>query len=261
MLRDDAMIVRLSISTWTARKFDKGVTARVNSEYAVADTAGRYNKALIAKEAIQEITKAVSAARTFHYANTLPWDDGGGRILPAANFLPYSKKMRELKDAHEIAVRSFIANYDAYREDSAVRLGKMFNPDDYPGKSEIERKFGFGTDIDPVPTAEDFRVDISSKDSSRIKKELEVIGKFAEKLGDKTAVFRDSLVENVIELVNLLPRLNVANDANLEKLCKETEKKLCTLAPDTLRNDEAVREKAAGDANDILKKMSAYLGK
>jgi len=257
------------------------VTARVNSEYAVADTAGRYNKALIAKEAIQEITKAVSAARTFHYANTLPWDDGGGRILPAANFLPYSKKMRELKDAHEIAVRSFIANYDAYREDSAVRLGKMFNPDDYPGKSEIERKFGFGTDIDPVPTAEDFRVDISSKDSSRIKKELEdrvnervleatkdlylrlneVIGKFAEKLGDKTAVFRDSLVENVIELVNLLPRLNVANDANLEKLCKETEKKLCTLAPDTLRNDEAVREKAAGDANDILKKMSAYLGK
>jgi len=281
MLRDNAMIVRLSISTWTARKFDKGVTAKVNSDYAVSESAGRYNKVLIAKEAIQEITRAVSAARTFHYVNTLPWDDGGGRILPSKNFLTYSKKMRELKELYEKAVRDFLANYDEYRNDSAVKLGKMFNPADYPGKKEIEHKFGFGTDIEPVPSAEDFRVDVSSSDSVKIKKELEarvkdrvveatkdlyvrlndVVGKFADKLADKDAIFRDSLIENVVELVNLLPKLNVADDPDLDKLCKETQKKLCAMEPETLRNDPKVRTKATGDAQAILNKMSAYLGK
>jgi len=278
MLQDDAMIVRLSISQWTARKFDKGVTAKVASEYAVDDTVGRYNKVLIAKEAIQVITQAVSAARSFHYENTLPWDDGGGRLLPSKNFLDYSKKMRELKERYEQAVRDFLSNYESYRDDAAVKLGRMFNPADYPGRNEIERKFGFGTDIEPVPTSADFRVSLQSSESARIKSELdarvkervaeatrdlyvrlnEVVGKFAEKLADKDAIFRDSLVENVVELVNLLPKLNVANDSKLEALCTETKKKLLAMEPDSLRKDEVVRAKAAKDAKAILDKMSGY---
>ena len=87
-----------------------------------------------------------------------------------------------------------------------------------------------------------------------------VIEHFAEKLSDKEAIFRDSLVENVIELVNLLPKLNVVGDADLESLRKETQKKLCAYEPDTLRKDAKVRDKAAGDAKAILDKMAGYVG-
>ena len=280
MLRDDAMIVRLSISQWSARKFDKSVTRQVARDYAVSESAGRYNKVLIAKEAIQGITKVVSAARAFHYENTLPWDDGGGRILPSANFLTYSKEMREFRDRYETAVRDFVANYDVYRDEAKRSLGGLFNPADYPGTFEIERKFGFSTDIDPVPTSEDFRVSLQSDDAKRIKKELEdrvsqrvveatrdlyvrlndVVGRVAEKLSDKDAIFRDSLVENVVELVNLLPKLNVGNDPKLSELGKETKKKLCALEPEALRKDAKVRSKAAEDAKAILDKMSSYIG-
>lgn len=280
MLREDAMIVRLSIGQWTARKFDKSVTRRVASDYAVDDTVGRYNKTLIARSAIEGITKAVSAARTFHYENTLPWDDGGGRILPSQNFLNYSKKMREYREIFEGAVREFISNYDSYRDDAQAKLGSMFNPTDYPGVREIEHKFKFSTDIEPVPSAEDFRVSIQNADANRIKKELEdrvnarvveatrdlyvrlnsVVSKVAVKLSDKGAIFRDSLVENVVELVNLLPKLNVSNDPKLAALTAETKKTLCALEPESLRNDEDARSKAAEDAKAILDKMSAYIG-
>lgn len=281
MLRDDAMIVRLSISQWTARKFDKSVTKKVASEYAVDDTVGRYNKVLIAKEAIQSITQAVSAARSFHYENTLPWDDGGGRILPAENFFTYSKSMREFKERFDQAVSEFLGNYDEYREEARRRLNGMFNPADYPGSHEIAGKFEFATDIEPVPSSEDFRVKIQSKEAEKIKKELDkrveervqeatkdlyvrlnaVVGKLADKLADKDAIFRDSLVENIVELVNLLPKLNVAGDKALDDLRAETKKKLGALEPDTLRKDEKVRAKAANDAKAILDKMSAYIGK
>lgn len=281
MLKDDAMIVRLSISQWTARKFDKTATAKVAADYSVASTAGRYNKVLIAKEAIQNITQAASAARTFHYINTLPWDDGGGRILPAANFLTYSKEMRKLKEQFEKAIRDFIGNYDAYRTEASKALGKMFDPADYPGTQEIATKFRFGTDIEPVPSSDDFRVALQTSDAAKIKKEIEtritervaeatrdlymrlndVLSKFAEKLADKDAVFRDSLVENIVDLVNLLPKLNISNDSKLDNLCKETKKKLCAMEPESLRKDAKVRSTAAKDAQAILDKMSAYMAK
>jgi len=279
MLRDEAMIVRLSISQWTARKFDKIVSLKVAADYAVDATVGRYNKVLIAKEAIQEITQAVSAVRSFHYENTLPWDDGGGRILPSANFLPYSKEMRKFKEKFDVAVVDFLSNYDEYREEARRRLNGMFREADYPGKREIKRKFGFSTDIDPIPSAEDFRVTLQNRDATRIRKQLEtrvkdrvveatkdlfvrlndVVAKFADKLADKEAIFRDSLVDNVVELVNLLPRLNVGDDPELERIRKETQKKICAFEPDTLRKDARVRTKAAEDAKAILDKMSGYL--
>jgi len=128
MLHDEAMIVRLSISKWTARKFDKTITQKVIREYGTADDSGRFNKVLIAKESIQVIDRAATAARAFHYEQTLPWDDAGGRILPAKNFMAYSKEMRTLKEKFGEAVREFVQNYPQYREEAETRLSGMFNP-------------------------------------------------------------------------------------------------------------------------------------
>ena len=279
MLREEAMIVRLGISHWTARKFDKGVTERVANEYAVDADVGRYNKILIAKESIQEVTQAVSGARTFHYENTLPWDDGGGRILPAKNFLTYSKAMRKLKVKFDNAVQNFLDNYDEYREEARRKLNGMFRESDYPGHREIKHKFDFSTDIEPVPSYKDFRVTLGDKELRKIQEQLEkrvaervaaatkdlyvrlseVVSRFADKLADKDAIFRDSLVENVIELVNLMPKLNITDDPELERIRKETKDKICALAPGTLRQDEDARSKAAQDAKAILNKMSGYI--
>lgn len=281
MLQNDAMVVRLSISKWTARKFDKAITKRVASEFGTADDAGRYNKVLIAKEAVQAIDKVANAARTYHYENTLPWDDVGGRLLPSKHFMDYSKKMREFEGEFDTAVQDFIRNYPTYRDEAQRRLNGMFNPADYPAPFEIASKFGFYTDIEPVPSSEDFRVDIQSSERAKIKKQIEessnrrlkeatddlfrrladVVGHFSEKLQDTDAIFRNSLVENVVELVNLLPKLNVNADPELESIRKEVSKKLVKHDPDTLRNDKAVRTEAANDAKDILAKMDGYLGK
>jgi len=89
----------------------------------------------------------------------------------------------------------------------------------------------------------------------------EVTKRFAETLSNPDAIFRDSLVENAVELVNLLPRLNVANDPELEKIRKEVSKKLASQDAENLRNAPKVRQKAADDAQAILDKMSGFLGK
>lgn len=280
MIHENAMIVRLHISSWVARKFDAGISKKIAAVYSVNDEAGRYNKILIAKESIQIITRAATAARAFHYEQTLPWDDAGGRILPTKNFMSYTKKMRTLKEKFEQAVREFITNYPTYREEAETRLAGMFNSADYPSGHEIERKFDFGTDIEPVPHAADFRINLQKLDQERLataleesverrmkvatddlfRRVVEVTKRFAETLSNPDAIFRDTLVENAVDLVNLLPKLNVANDPELEKIRKEVAKKLASQSADNLRNAPEVRAKVADDAQAILDKMSSYLG-
>lgn len=103
-LSEKAMLVKLSISQWTARKYDRKVSHEVNSQYGANADAGRYNKVLIAQEAIKKITKVANEARTFHYYQTLSWSDEGYRMLPAANFMDYSTKMREFRSKFETVV-------------------------------------------------------------------------------------------------------------------------------------------------------------
>lgn len=280
MLQNEAMIVRLSVSQWTARKFDKKVTRKVNEDYGAREDAGRYNKVLVAKEAIQSITKTVSAIRAFHYDNTLPWDDSGARLLPSANFMTYSAEMRKLGDAFNKAVEEFSANYREYRDEAKSRLNGMFNANDYPSVYEIEAKYKYGIDIEPVPTSADFRVSLQDRDAKRIKADIDkrvkvkeaeamkdlflrlhkVVAHYAEKLGDPEAIFRDSLIDNLVDLVGLLPKLNVSNDQNLVKLAKSAKDKLVGYSPAQLRSDPEVRKSAASAADEVLKKMAGYTG-
>lgn len=279
MLWDSAMIVRLGISQWTAKKYDKKVSNKIADDYNVSRTAGQYRKALVAEEAIRDVQKIATEARNFHYEQTLPWDDVGGRLLPSANFEAYSTKMRELRGKFEEAVRAFVDSYSDYRNKAKQELKGMFDSADYP--QDVGRKYNFETNIEPVPTAQDFRVRLQDDDVTRIKSEIEkrlkeresearedlflrlhtVVEHFAEKLNDPDSIFRDTLVGNIVELVDLLPRLNVMGDKKLEALSKEVKVKLCGFEPENLRKDRATRAKAADSAADILKKMGAYTGK
>ena len=104
------MLVYLNISFWAARKYDRKISQEIENQYN-ADDAGRYNKILIAKEHLANIQKIISAARTFHYENTLPWSDNGGRLLPSTNYFAYVKAIQCYKDDFEREVSNFIRVY------------------------------------------------------------------------------------------------------------------------------------------------------
>jgi len=166
------MLITFSLSMWSARKHDKNISAEVANNHNTNIDVGRYNKVLIAKSAIEAIKKIANKARTFHYENTLPWHDDGARILPNANFFVYSAKMREIRQEFEQAVDNFIRNYPAYVLESKKRLNGLFKQEDYPSEAKIKDKFGFSFYFDPLPVADDFRVDMKKENLNEIKREI-----------------------------------------------------------------------------------------
>lgn len=279
-LRDKAMLVRLSVSQWTARKYDKRVSANVAAQYQAALSAGRYNKALVADDALKTIQKKINEARTWHYAHTLPWNDDDYRMLPSMEYLHYTEKAREFDADIKALVQTFLVNYPGYVEDAQARLNGMFDPADYPSVEELSHKFRFSVSVLPLPMADDFRVDLQSDEVSRIQADIEhrtaqaqgranrdlwdrlhtAVSHMAEKLGQSDAIFRDSLVANVQELCELLPRLNVLEDANLDAVRRDIENKLCAHTPNVLRESAIARAETARDASHILDAMAGYMG-
>ncbi len=130
----------------------------------------------------------------------------------------------------------------------------------------------------PVPRG-DFRVNIGSEELTRIQQDVERrvkkaeqialqdiwtrlydrVKHIAEKLADPKAVFRDSMVENAQEICALLPRLNFADDPNLEAMRQQVEASLLR-HPDALRNNPDLRNNTAVEAKRIMDSMAVFMG-
>lgn len=286
ILGEKAMLVRLSIGQWSARKFDRQITREIAQQYRTEQDAGRYNKALISMEMVKAIQKAAGAARTYHYARTLPWTDEGQRILPAAMFMDYRQTMKSLEAAFWEPVKRLVYHYPGLKLEAKRRLNGMYREEDYPPADQIESKYSFQIEISPLPTSADFRVDIQGAEIEAIKSGLEArleeaqaeamrevwnrlhsaVEHMAERLTGtdpmtgKPKLFRDSLVRNLIELVDILPAMNMTGDPELEAMRKEVESRLVTFEPAQLREDEATRELVGEDAAEIARKMAAFMG-
>ena len=278
-LADRAMLVRLQIRRWTGRRIDRKVTAQVNAAQHASDDAGTYHKALVAKTALEQISKLTVEIRHWHYDNTLPWTDDGARLLPGAHFSEYSKKIREFTTGWEAALNDFVGAFSSYVTQSKQRLGKMFDESEYPVNGSIRERFGLEISIDPIPTAGDFRLELTDTATAKIKREItkrleqastdamadlwkrlfDVVEKIAGRLSEPKAIFRDSLIGNASELCRLLTTLNVTDDANLEKMRQEVESKLAQRQPDDIRDDKAERRDAAKAADEIAKQMGGFM--
>lgn len=281
-----AMLGSVRIKQWSGRKLDRKVTEEINRDHGAASDAGRYNKALISRDALAKIVGIANRARDLHYNLTLPWHDDGNRILSSANYLKFTSGMGDLRREFEAAVSEFEGGYSDYVDAARVRLNGMFDAADYPPAAEMARRFQFEIVIQPMPLATDFRVDVSDAEADRIRADIQArtdaairaamgdvfervcdrVGKLAAKLKEsrttdkgasKAAIFRDSLIENVKELVALLPGLNITADAGLAAVAVRMEKELLNYDADALRDDPQARDTTARAAESILADATA----
>ena len=276
---NNTMIVNLQISVWSGYKLDKSMTQKVTSEANAASDAARVNKHIVPKESLKEIITAQGALRTHFYTHTLPWGDNGDRLLPRLSFTDFMQEHGKLNEAFDNAVDNFIAEkYLTARDQAAFRMGEMFRPEDYPEPEQLRRRFAVNLDIHGVPTGRDFRVDmdtatvtmlqqqIETKNQARVTAALgdvwnrlaEVLGHFASKMADD-AVFRDSTVKNLEELVAMLPALNVTGDPALEQIRQDITDTLIGYTPKDLRKDTAVRKAAAQESQRIVAQMAGFM--
>lgn len=274
MFEKRSMLVELTIRQWTARKHDKKVSQEVDQGHG-AKNAGRYNKQLIAKDALEPIAKKAAAIRAFHYTRTLPWGNNGQRLLPAKFFMDYRNELIKHRDEFSRLVDTFMGGYPLLVNDARIRLGSLYDPAEYPPASEVRRSFGVEFDIFPVPTAGDFRVEVANEERAEIAAQIEAATQERQANATKACYVRvrdvlqrmkqqcvagktritDSLVEDARDLTGMLDDLNIAGDPELTRLNAEIRRDLL-VDVDDLRRSPKTRQAVGDRASQLLESMN-----
>jgi hypothetical protein len=280
-IASSAMLVELNISTWTARKLDKKVSAEVDLAKGTKTSAVNVNKNLLAGTGfLDTITKYAANARAWHLSQTLPWSDNGLRLLPITNFVAYKEQLNTLESNFNALVEKFLVAYPNLISASAFQLGDLFNRDEYPDVDKIAKKFKFGCNFLPVPMAGDFRIDINEEAKQELVNSCqqayeerlnnamrdawsrlhEHLLRMSERLENdekgNNKVFRDSLVENAVELVNLLKHFNLTQDPSMEQARAELYDAIKNHDAESLRKNFVAREAVKAKVDDILSKFN-----
>jgi hypothetical protein len=71
----------------------------------------------------------------------------------------------------------------------------------------------------------------------------------------KKKIFRDSLIENAIELTNIMPALNLTNDPKLTQATKDLKQALLGVDAKELRDNGTVRQDVRMQVEEILGKF------
>ncbi len=285
-LNRDAMLVSLRISAWSGRLYDREASDHVATHHDASSTAGRYNKRLLPKAALAALNATMSETRTQHYAQSLPWDDKGSRLLTVENYEHYTGIMDALRERLVRQRARFIEDFDDYVEQARLDLGKLFRIEDYPSKDRLRDRFSIRYRITPVPDSDHFIARLASDDTDRVKRDIErhmeeqlhdavgdlyrrlaeAVERVSERLNEdgdgKPLVFRDTMISNIRDLVDVVPRLNIFGDHRLASLCEEVKERIASVEPGSLRPsrtfDPAVRARVKHDADALLEQFAGY---
>jgi hypothetical protein len=273
-IASSAVLIDLNISVWTARKLDKNVSKEIDINKNTTIKAGNYNKHILAgSDQLEKITKLAGEIREWHGRQTLPWSDTGTRLLPMSNFFDYKQQLGVYEAEFQSRINTFIYEYPNIILGMAFKLGKLFDRSEYPETDKIASKFNLKYTIMPVPETKDFRVDIADDIRNEMQQEYQkayegrveaamsdawsrlhtTLEHMVDRLsGDDKKIFRNSLVDNALELTNLLTKLNVTKDPKLEQARQSLEKSLVGVSADDLRESQGARSVVLSKVNAIM---------
>jgi hypothetical protein len=287
MIQDTAIVVTATIGKWTARKFDKKVTDETNAAQGASDDAGRYNKRLASKECLDPFVKMEGEARKYLYKHTIPWGNNSQYLLNAASIMEFKQEMFKFQQKYMALVPALLDQWDDILKQAERDLNGMFNPADYPTRTELEGKFVFKVNYEPVPTNH-WAVGLTQEEKDYLTKSMErefetrqqeavrsIWERIKEQLlhmkdrltatrqtksGDeKPAKLYDSLFGNMKELVEVLPSINIMNDPSIQDACNELSVLLAD--SDKVRDNwtnDSVRHQKAEEVADVLNKFNDF---
>jgi hypothetical protein len=279
-LATKCMIVDVRISRWNGYKTDPKASNKLIREANAQAGSAIVSKRVVPKEALADITTAYNALKAHRDHHTLPWSDKGPRIMTRNIFEIFMSGFGELERQYNSAVDEFITvRYPPVRDQAAFRLGDLFNDKDYPPPEELRKKFRVDLDIDGITEPDDFRVALPEAELNKLKVTMEesinrrlgdamqdvwlriaeLLEHYIEKLSDPEAIFRDSTVNNLVDLMNILPGLNVTGDPKLKAIRQRIMSTIGSYEPDDLRKQDDLRAAAAKEAKEIRESMNAHM--
>ena len=278
----ECMVVNLNQGMWEGRKLDREAGRKVVTEAGAGADAATVNKLIIPKEVLAPVGTARGAIYNHYLLHTLPWKDNGDRLLSRKMYMKFIEEHEQLVTKFHDAVTHLVdVTYPEAVAKAQFRMAGLFNPNDYPLASELRGKFYCRLTIDAVTEGSDFRVKMDADTVASIQEKIEanlnervgavmskvwqqlykLVEHYAERMKADGRLY-DSVRDNLIEMAEILPGLNVLNDPNLRQIGKDIRARLGGYDVKDLRHKkkgDELRAAAAAEAEEIMETMKGFM--
>ena len=274
-LAERAMLVNLTVGKYQPYAYDAAASKEIDTLHGT-NKAGRFSKRLFAGNMLlKKVSSKFNDVYQYYVLHTVPWMDNGIRMLPSESYFDFTSDMRGLIAKAENSLTELGNAWPQMVQDDMRRLGSLAHAGDYP--VSVVDKFYARVQFTPVPDSGDFRVNVSQEDKDALDAAVTnaqnavsqyligemlvplqaFVSKMNVPIGQEGAVFRDSLVHNIMGLVYRLPRLNINDDPQITQAIREIEETVGAYAknPDKLRNSTAAREDARAKLDAVLRDL------
>ena len=236
-IKHHALLVSLTVNKPQMTQKDSKATADAESANQ-AHNAGQYRKDLYPKSLVQPILTVESSARAFIERNTYMWSRGE-YLLPTAKFMEFAERIGKFELEFNQSVTAFLNNWSNVMHQAQQAQGALFDANAYPDLTDLKADFRFRVHYRPVSDAADFRVAMQEEEMSLLRSQVEeatkesmnavlraplerlreVVARLNEVTGKqdravvnkktgatevKAPIFRDSVVDNIMEEISLL---------------------------------------------------------
>jgi hypothetical protein len=285
-IASSAVLVKVSISKWGAKKKDREATRKINSDNGVKNNAGEATKVLMKDNPKMRIINAVDT-RIRNMTNDMsnPWDDDGQRVLPISRFPEHKTATDTLVQEFNSAVEDFITDYENAIAADAFALQGMFNRADYPTSDQIRSKFGVSITYSPIPESGHFALAAESRLVNEITEQFSSSSHRAlvnginslwmrmyqglrymieEKLTpefnadgkEKGKRFHGAFMRDLENLVSLLKTCNLTNDPKIAEAARDLERLVLGIDVNDLKKHKDARDDLREKAQAVLDKFS-----
>lgn len=284
-VREAAMLADVSISMWSGERSDRDLLDKVKADTGATGNVGRVIKNMLAGAdgKLKDVKSAYAAVRAKHYAITLPWVSNphaerlsGPRLLPHALFNDWLTAVSVAKREATKQLDEFAQVYPGLVNTAKANLGGMADAV-YPTVDEMRAKFNVHFDFEPLPAGSSFKglpdnvlerlaTGLQRKQEAMVGRAVTAawgevkdrVGHLVERLADPDTRFKVSTIENVRELVKLLPGWNLVGNDQMVEVTADIEQMLAGVDAKQLRKNDNLRAGVAGKAKAVADKLSGW---
>lgn len=265
-LRTTMAAIRLAFTWLGVRK-----TLSNEQKSQAADTFGAEREYLSAGKKLLDTShpafKNVTAVRSriiqYWKGISLPYPESGVRLIRQDDIETLTVHLTTLKAELAEAVEELESHYTDLQRSARMRLGSLFDSADYP--ASLQGLFDVAWDFPSVEPPEYLRQlspQLYQQEAKRVAARFDeavqlaeqaftdelakLVGHLTERLSGsddgKPKVFRDSAIENLQEFFARFRHLNIRSNAELDQLVDRTQRLVRGVEPQTLRNDNSLRQ-------------------
>tara|TARA_R110000822_G_scaffold124050_2_gene258600 strand:- start:272 stop:1141 length:870 start_codon:yes stop_codon:yes gene_type:complete len=270
-----AVLCSLSVGIPSLELLDPAAASALTTAKHAREGRAKVVKKLVVSPHLAACKRIEGEIRAYVRSQTASYDRGRD-LLPNTKLIDVKNTVRDFFGTLAHHRELFLQDYPAQVARAQLEMGDLFDEGDYPSVSDLRSKFRWAFVIEPVPESTDFRGTIEedirkelsemyeANTQTRLQQAMQDVwerlmlplrnmsARLVDKDNGKPTGFQGSLVQNVLDIVEIMRTCNFVNDPAMERVRMELRDVLSGVTVDGLKASAPLRAATKTKIDNII---------